>query len=68
MCQKNPGHGPAQIAGERVHRVTCHRRGSAPGTGELALLPSGPLASPPRSVSKKANANHVSYTNSEITS
>jgi hypothetical protein len=44
------------------------RRESAPGTGERRLSPSRPLAQPAAIGFKKANANHVPYTNPEITS
>jgi hypothetical protein len=44
------------------------RREFAPGTGEWRLSPSGPPAQPAAIGIKKANANHVPYTNPEITS
>jgi hypothetical protein len=44
------------------------RREFAPGTSEESLSPSGPLAQPAAIGCKKANANHVRYTNPGITS
>jgi len=44
------------------------RREFAPGTGEWRLSSSGPLAQPAAIGFKKANANHVPYSNPEITS
>ncbi|HEV7911337.1 MAG TPA: hypothetical protein VGP28_09690 [Methylocella sp.] len=66
MCQKNPGHGPARIAGERARPAA--RREFAPGGSEWRLSPSGPPAQTVAIGFNKANANYVPYTNPEITS
>ena len=68
MCQKIPGHGPARIACERVHRVTCGAarvRARQRRTGAFAI---GAARQPVAIGFKKANANHVPNTNPEITS
>jgi hypothetical protein len=48
--------------------VYVTRLAFAPGASEWRLSPSGPLAQPVAIGFKKANANHVPYTNPEITS
>jgi len=60
----HPAHGPGRIAAS----VYVTRIAFASGTSEWRLSPSGLLAQPVAIGFKKANANHVSNTNPEITS
>jgi len=60
----HPAHGPGRIVGKRAHRES--RR--AARVRARRLSPSGPPAQPVAIGFKKANANHVPYTNPEITS
>jgi hypothetical protein len=68
MCQKIPRMDLAGLPASRCITRLAARRAFAPGIGEWRRSPSGPLAQSAAIRFKKANANHVPYTNSEITS
>jgi hypothetical protein len=68
MCRRIRRTDPAGLsASVRIARAAA-RREFAPGSREWRLSPSGPPAQPVAIGFKKANANHVPYTNPEITS
>jgi len=68
MCQKIRCMDLAGLPASVSIARPATRREIAPGTSEWRLSPSGPLAQPIAISFKKANANHVPYTNPEITS
>jgi hypothetical protein len=67
MCWHIPRMDPAGLPASVSIARPAARREFAPGSSEWRLSPSGPPAQPVAIGFKKANANHVPYTNPEIT-
>jgi hypothetical protein len=68
MFQKLPRMDLAGLPASAYITRLAARRMRPPGTGDWRLSPSGPLAQPIAIGFKKANANHVPYTNPEFIS
>jgi hypothetical protein len=68
MCDRIPRMDLARLPASVCIARPAARREFAPGTGEWRLSPSGPLAQPAAKGFKNDNANHVRYTDPEITS